>query len=185
MAKLDHFTATNPICTGIDRSRLYTVDYTTATCDYRLLARTALGETDMERVHILLAEDSDAAVRLLTECFREVHLEHQLDIAQDGETALAKARSAGHPHGSPCPDVFILDLGLPRVDGVEVLRAFRANEHCAHTPVIVFTSSVSPVDRAVAESMSGVYYYQKPLLFEECLAVGHFVKGVLLRAAQA
>lgn len=139
----------------------------------------------MQPVHILLAEDNDAAVRLLTECFVEVHLEHELERAADGEAALEKARTAGHPGGPPCPDLFIIDLGLPRVDGAEVLRAFRANENCTHTPAIVFTSSVSPADRALAESMEGVYFYQKPLLFEECLTVGQFIKKILLRTAQA
>lgn len=139
----------------------------------------------MERVHILLAEDNGAAVRLLQECFAELHFDHELDVAEDGESALEKARKAGHAGGPPCPDVFILDLGLPRVDGVEVLRAFRSNEQCTHTPVVVFTSSVSPADRAFAESLKGVYFREKPLLFEECLDVGHFIKGLLLRTAEA
>lgn len=128
--------------------------------------------------HILLAEDNPADQRLIAEALKSAGLNPRMHLARDGEAALSAARTAGHSD-SPCPDLFILDLHMPRVDGQEVLRAFRANHHCLHTPVIVFTSSMSPADREFVESFNGVKMIAKPTDLDEFLHVGSIIKGVL------
>ena len=129
--------------------------------------------------NILLAEDNPADQRLIAEALKRHHLNPRLQVVENGEAALSAAKEAGHDD-KPCPDVFILDLHMPRVDGLDVLREFRANEHCQHTPVIVFTSSVSPVIRTSVESFNGVRIISKPTDLDEFLAFGAVVKSVLM-----
>lgn len=77
----------------------------------------------------------------------------------------------------------ILDLGLPRVDGLDVLRTFRANKNCTHTPVIVFTSSLAPAHRLAAEQFEGVQFISKPSDLDAFLEFGRTVKNLLFRAS--
>ena len=133
---------------------------------------------------ILLAEDNPADQRLISESLNFNGLSHTLHVVADGEQAVTAARLAGSAGQSPCPDMFILDLGLPRVDGLEVLRVFRANEHCVHTPVIVFSSSVSPEHRNAAENYAGVRFITKPMDLDEFMEFGRTVKNMLIMRAQ-
>lgn len=105
-------------------------------------------------------------------------------IIQDGAAA---AEFAAHAGGKdhPCPDIFILDLHLPYIDGPEVLRLFRENGRCTHTPVLVLTSSASPKERQTVECFAGVYYFLKPSDLDAFLEIGAFVKKLLLMHAHA
>jgi two-component system, chemotaxis family, response regulator Rcp1 len=133
-------------------------------------------------IHILLAEDSPADQRLLIEALRTNGLHHQMQVVSNGEDALSAAQSVGTDGGGPCPDLFILDLHLPKIDGMEVLRMFRSNAHCRHTPVLVLTSSSSPTMRLQIENLPGVHFVQKPLELDEFLNIGKKVKSILLMA---
>ena len=133
-------------------------------------------------IHILLAEDNPADQRLLKEALRTNGLHHQMQIVANGEDAMKAAQRAGHDEGTPCPDLFILDLHLPKVDGMEVLKAFRSNVHCMHTPVLILTSSSSPVERFQVEMLPGVHFLQKPLELDEYLSIGQKVKSILMKA---
>lgn len=133
-------------------------------------------------VHILLAEDNPADQRLISEALNICDLHHELHVVSDGEEALAEATKAGSKDHAPCPDVFILDLGLPRIEGIDVLRAFRSNSNCTDTPVVVFTASVRPTDQAIAEQFAGVRFVRKPMDLDEFLLFGRTVKSMLLRA---
>jgi two-component system, chemotaxis family, response regulator Rcp1 len=129
--------------------------------------------------HIWLAEDNEADVRLMEEALREHTLKYDLRICRDGEEALRMADAAGVSGQEPCPDILILDLHLPKVDGPEVLRRFRANTNCANTPVIVFSSSISPADRLAVETYDRVSFLRKPIDLDEYLTVGQTVRDTL------
>lgn len=127
---------------------------------------------------IVLAEDNMADAQLLREILEERGLPHILDVISDGEEALRLVGSAG-AHGHPCPDLLVLDLHLPKIDGPEVLRRFRANKHCQQIPVIVLSSFVSPKDRATVESFAGVSYFSKPSNLQEAAQIGQFIESIL------
>lgn len=129
-------------------------------------------------IKILLVEDSPADQRLFMEALRHHELNHKIHIVNNGEEALRLAHKAGQPE-SPCPDIFVLDLGLPRVDGIEILRAFRANDNCSDTPVLVLTSSSSPLERSQTEGWGNVYFLQKPLELDEYLAIGKTIRSLI------
>lgn len=132
-----------------------------------------------QTAQIWLAEDNDGDVRLMEEALNEYSLQYKLHICRDGEEALRLADVAGNENEQPCPDLLILDLHLPKVDGPEVLRRFRANGNCLKTPVIVFSSSISPRERAAVEAFDNVSFLQKPVALDQYLTVGQKVKDVL------
>jgi CheY-like chemotaxis protein len=132
-----------------------------------------------EPSHIWLVEDNEADIRLMEEALHEQSLAFRLHICRDGEEARRLAGIAGDDETEPCPDLFILDLHLPKVDGREVLRTFRENRNCSKTPVIVFSSSMSPAERLSVEQFEGVSFLQKPIGLDEYMAVGARVKEAL------
>lgn len=135
-------------------------------------------------VHIFLAEDNLADVQIIQEILNQKGIAHTLDFVSDGEEALRFAESAGQS-GKPCPDLFVLDLHLPKVEGSEILRRFRANEHCAQTPVIVLSGLLSPRERAAVAGYSGVSFLSKPSSLEEIIQIGRHIDQLLNRAQDA
>lgn len=128
---------------------------------------------------ILLAEDNLADANLIAEVLRDNGLHHTLEVISDGEEALRLAGAAGNDGGGPCPDLLVLDLHLPKVDGPEILRRFRANAHCADTPVIVLSSQLSPDEREIVAGFKGVSFVAKPATLADAVRIGEMIRGVL------
>jgi CheY-like chemotaxis protein len=87
---------------------------------------------------------------------------------------------AGEP---PCPNVLLLDLNLSKVDGPQVLQAFRNNPACAKTPVIVVTSSDAPADRKRFKDLGATAYFRKPYELAEFMRLGAVIKEVVASRA--
>jgi two-component system, chemotaxis family, response regulator Rcp1 len=134
-------------------------------------------------IHIWVVEDNDADVLLLREALDEQALRYELTVFGNGEEALRFVDEAG-TH-SACPDLLILDLHLPKVDGPEVLRRFRANADCLHTPVLILSSLVAPQERIYIERFSGVSIQDKPMDLDGYSALGRRIKALLLLSAKA
>jgi len=79
----------------------------------------------------------------------------------------------------PCPDVFLLDLNLPKAQGHEVLRMLRSRPECEYVPVIIMTSSDSPKDHEMAAALGACYYFRKPSSLDEFIELGQIVKNCL------
>ena len=90
---------------------------------------------------VLQVEDNEADVRLTREALREAGQEVRLSVVADGEQALAYLRNESGFEDVPRPHLVLLDLNLPRKDGVEVLQEMRSDPELAPIPVIVLTSS--------------------------------------------
>src|SRR6476619_3769021 len=101
----------------------------------------------MKLLDILVAEDNYGDVMLFQEALQHHQIEHQLYIVTDGEAALNFVSRMGTSPETPCPDVMLLDLNLPKVDGPTILQEFRKHPECEDTPVIVVTSSDAQRDR--------------------------------------
>jgi CheY-like chemotaxis protein len=130
-------------------------------------------------LHILLAEDNLGDVFLVRRALKEHHVPHELHLVRDGAEALEFVNSMGRSRQSPCPDLVLLDVNLPKVDGPNVLSAFRKHPECAQTPVIVVTSSDAPRDRARLANLGISRYFRKPSDYREFLALGAIVREVL------
>jgi two-component system, chemotaxis family, response regulator Rcp1 len=130
-------------------------------------------------LQILLAEDNDGDVMLVEQALTEHGIDHELYVVKDGDEALEYVAAMGNGDGPPCPDVLLLDLNLPKVDGPQVLERFRKHPACAQTPVIVVTSSDAPKDRQRVKALGANAYFRKPSDLTEFMALGALVKEVV------
>lgn len=126
----------------------------------------------MKPPQILLVEDNPDDEELARRAFRLAGVDCQLAVARDGAEALDFLLGTGSRlEADPLPTVVLLDLNLPKIDGVEVLRRLRSTERTRFVPVVVLTTShdSSDVTRSYAAGANG--YIQKPLSFEAFLEV--------------
>jgi CheY-like chemotaxis protein len=118
---------------------------------------------------ILLVEDNPMDLDLTVRALSHRKMLNLIEIARDGEEALA--RLARWEQGEPLPAVVLLDLKLPRVDGLEVLRQFKASAVTRSIPVVVLTSSAEDRDVKTAYELGANSYIVKPVSFENFLKV--------------
>jgi CheY-like chemotaxis protein len=114
-------------------------------------------------LRVLLVEDDADHVFLVRRALADVPgTEVTVEVAGDGERALERlARSRFGPDGRP--QLVLLDLKMPRLDGLEVLRRIRADEATAPLPVVVLTSSERPEDREAAVAAGATWFVCKPI----------------------
>lgn len=125
---------------------------------------------------ILLVEDNPADVFLIEEALRTHDVTFDLTWFNDGEQAIEMLQSTDH---SAVPDMVLLDLNLPKVDGKEVLAQIRGMSSFENTPVAILTSSDSPRDREETKRLGASCYIKKPPTLDEFLAVGGIIKSML------
>ncbi len=122
----------------------------------------------MSRKVILLVEDNPDDVVLTQRAFQQNNIMNVVVVAQDGEEALdylfARNKFAGR-HNEEDPVVVLLDLKLPKVDGLQVLRELRGNKRTKLTPVVVLTSSTEERDMCESYSLGANSYVRKPVDF--------------------
>jgi chemotaxis family two-component system response regulator Rcp1 len=133
----------------------------------------------MREIQILLAEDNRADIVMVGEALKAHKIAHELHVATNGEDALAFIGRMGKPDEPPCPDILLLDLNLPKTDGLEVLREFRRHPKCAATPVIVMSSSSAPRDREAAGALDVTCYFAKPMSYVAFIRLGQLIKEAL------
>ena len=132
-------------------------------------------------LHIFLAEDNPGDVLLVEQALEEHRIEHQLRVVRDGEEAIRVVVRMGEPGGEPCPDILLLDLNLPKADGLQVLREFRKHPGCSRVPVIVVTSSDAPQDRARGAALGISHYFRKPSDFDSFMQLGAVIRDAVAR----
>lgn len=134
-----------------------------------------------QMLEILLAEDHPADVYLIRAAIEEHGIDLPLRVATDGSEVL-KIIERQEAAGESQLALIILDLNLPRHDGIEILRRLRQTERLARIPVVVLTSSDSPRDRVVASELGAAAFLRKPSNLEQFLSLGAVFKELLGRA---
>jgi chemotaxis family two-component system response regulator Rcp1 len=122
------------------------------------------------RLDVLLVEDSPGDVRLTQEVFRDAnmaaHLPNMaihLHVASDGVEAMAFLRREGENEEAPRPDLILLDLNLPRMDGREVLARIKDDEHLRTIPTVILTTSDAEGDIVKSYELQANCYLSKPV----------------------
>jgi CheY-like chemotaxis protein len=130
---------------------------------------------------ILLAEDNPADVYLIRAALEEHGVDVPLQVAAEGSEVLRLIEQQEVP-GESQLSLIILDLNLPRHDGIEVLQRLREKARVPRIPVVVLTSSDSPRDRIAASELGADAFLRKPSNLEQFLSLGAVFKEVLRQA---
>jgi len=117
-------------------------------------------------VQVLLVEDSPSDAAMTIEAMHEGRIVNQVHVATDGEMAMAFLRRQGPFADAPRPDLILLDLNLPRMDGREVLREVKDDPILKTIPVIVLTTSAAEEDILKSYELHANAYVTKPVAFE-------------------
>src|SRR5437763_15538156 len=126
----------------------------------------------MEKKVILLVEDNPKDEALTLRALRKSKVANEVAVARDGVEALDYLFATGSHAGRDMremPQVVLLDLKLPKVDGLQVLQAIRADERTRRLPVVVFTSSSEQEDLIKSYNLGANSYVRKPVDFEQFL----------------
>ena len=114
-------------------------------------------------VEVLLVEDSPGDIRLTQEAFREANKFIKLQVAVDGVEAMAFLRKEGIHAYAPRPDLILLDLNMPRMDGREVLALIKADESLKMIPTVILTTSDAEGDITKSYQLQANSYISKPV----------------------
>lgn len=120
--------------------------------------------------NVLLIEDNPSDEKLTLRAFKKANVANDVQVVRDGAEALDYLFATGAYAGrdpSMLPTVTLLDLNLPRISGLEVLRRIRADERTKHLPVVILTSSKEEEDIARGYELGANAYVRKPVDFAE------------------
>ena len=120
-------------------------------------------DSDIKPVDILLVEDNPADVELTQRILRDSDHPLRVTVAQDGEVAMAMLRKVGDHSDTPTPDLVLLDLNMPRMNGYEVLQEMSQNQDLNRIPILILTSTQAERDRLQFSNVSPSRYCTKPL----------------------
>lgn len=132
---------------------------------------------------ILLVEDNKMDVELILEAFKEAHLGNRIQVANTGEDALDYLFGEGEYADRevyPLPDLILLDLKLPGIDGHEILRRVKSKEGLKRIPVVILTSSKDEGDRALSYDIGANSFLVKPVDFGDFIKVIQQIAGYWL-----
>ena len=117
-------------------------------------------------LHVLLVEDSPGDVRLTQEAFRDANSLIQLHVASDGVEAMLFLRRQGGHVDAPRPDLILLDLNMPKMDGRQVLAQIKTDESLKTIPTVILTTSDAEADIVNSYQLQANCYLTKPVQFD-------------------
>jgi CheY-like chemotaxis protein len=128
-------------------------------------------DADCQMVDVLLVEDDEGDVLMTREAFEHYKIRNTLHVVSDGDQALQFVRQAGDFAEMPRPGLILLDLNLPRRDGLEVLAELKADPDLRLIPVVILTTSQAEEDIVRSYSLHANAYVTKPVDFERFIEV--------------
>ncbi len=130
---------------------------------------------------VLLVEDNEDDVELTLEALEDSRLQLEIEVVSDGLTALAFLRGEGQYEGRRRPDLILLDLNLPLMDGREVLREIKEDPDLAIIPVVILTTSEDETDILKAYQLHANCYIAKPVNFKRFVEIVRQIEGFWLQ----
>ena len=128
-------------------------------------------DTDSRPIVVLLVEDDPGDVVLIQEAFEHNKLRNRLSVVADGVSAMEFLRKEGEHADAPTPDLILLDLNLPRMDGREVLAEVKGDPQLRSIPVVVLTTSKAEEDILRSYDLHANAYVTKPVDFNRFIEV--------------
>ena len=114
-------------------------------------------------IEILLVEDNEGDIRLTIEAFKEAKIRNQIKVVRDGEEALDYLHKRGNYNDATSPDIILLDINLPKIDGKEVLNIMKNDSLLKTIPVIMLTTSSAETDIQESYAYHANCYVIKPV----------------------
>jgi CheY-like chemotaxis protein len=127
-----------------------------------MMSTTTLAEQGRP-VEILLVEDNYGDMLLTIDAFANARIANNFQVASNGEQALQMLRKEGVYYNVPTPDMVLLDLNIPKIDGKEVLAEIKRDETLKRIPVVILTSSKAEMDITRSYDMHAASYIIKPM----------------------
>ncbi len=131
-------------------------------------------------IEILLVEDNPADVRLTIETLKDEKICNNLHVVNDGEEALQFLRRQGKHSGAQRPDLILLDLNLPKIDGRQVLKEIKTDDKLKAIPVVVLTVSKAEEDVIKSYNLHANCYITKPVDLEQFSKVARAIQDFWL-----
>lgn len=135
-------------------------------------------------VKILLVEDNSADARWIMEVFKEYQIPNEIHLAKDGAEAMDYLYKKGKYKYIARPDLIILDLYLPRINGHEILKKIKNDKKLKTIPVVVLTASNSPEDPKTAYKHHANCYISKPVDFKDLRKIIEYTGEFWLKIAE-
>jgi len=131
----------------------------------------------MKPIEILLVEDNPGDVKLTKKAFEKSRLKNEIHVATDGLEAMKTLRQEGEYADVPKPDIVLLDLNLPRMNGDEVLVEIKDDPDLKRIPVVILTSSEAEADIAKTYDEHANAYLKKPVEFQGFVETVQRIEG--------
>ena len=126
-------------------------------------------------MNILVVEDNEAEQEILKEAFKEARIDHDLHMVKDGIEALEFLRMQGDFHDAPEPDLILLDLNMPKRNGLEILPDIKNNTEWEHIPILVYSNSEYNGDICRCYAMGVNAYLVKPVDFQGFMDLAYVI----------
>lgn len=127
-------------------------------------------------VKILLVEDSNGDILLITQALKKAQVNNGVTVIKDGDKALQYLRKEGEYKDVETPDLILLDINLPKIDGIEVLTEIKNDHTLMSIPVVMLTTSESEKDIVNSYNNHANCYIVKPVDFKKFIDVVHLIK---------
>lgn len=131
----------------------------------------------MNEVNILLVEDNEGDIILTTEAFKDMKLENKISVVKDGEEALRFLKKQGEFAQAPTPQLVLLDINLPGLNGKQLLEIIKRDEALRDIPVVMLTCSDTDADISDCYDKHVNWYITKPIDYDKYTKVMHEIEA--------
>jgi two-component system, chemotaxis family, response regulator Rcp1 len=138
----------------------------------------------MKELQILLVEDNEGDILLTLEAFKELKVSNTVAVVRDGAEAIEFLKKEGQFTDCLMPNLILLDINMPRLNGIEVLEFIKNDEKLKKIPVVMLTTSSSDADIAACYERSANCFITKPMDFEKFLDIVQSIESFWFNVAQ-
>lgn len=138
----------------------------------------------MNELQILLVEDNEGDILLTLEAFKELKVNNKVEVVRDGAEAIEFLKKEGQYSNTTMPNLILLDINMPRLNGIEVLEFIKNDDKLKKIPVVMLTTSSSESDIAACYERSANCFITKPMDFIKFLEIVQSIESFWFNVAQ-